>query len=79
LDFPGAPLRDATVFMVDCIDYADGSSAVCTGTAEALAEVAQSLSPVDLRRLIAVRNWRPESERGDLDAIIQTASAAGVA
>ena len=46
--------------------------------AQALVEVAGSLGPIDLRRLIAMRNWRPESERADVDAVIRTARSAGI-
>ncbi len=37
------------------------------------------MTPADVRRLIAVRNWRPESERTEVDAIIRKARAAGIA
>jgi hypothetical protein len=57
----------------------DPSAAVRRAAAVALAEVASLLSPVDLRRLIAMRNWRPEHERADVDTIIQKARAAGIA
>lgn len=57
----------------------DSSPAVRRATAGALARAASSLSMVDLRRLIAMRNWRPESERAELDAIIGNARAAGIA
>jgi hypothetical protein len=32
---------------------------------------------VDLRRLIAMCNWRPEEERVEIDGIIRTTRAAG--
>ncbi|BAM86992.1 hypothetical protein S58_09810 [Bradyrhizobium oligotrophicum S58] len=57
----------------------NGSAAVRNATAAALVEQAARLSPVDLRRVIAIRNWRPERERAGVDAIIQKARAAGVA
>jgi len=44
----------------------------------ALARIASSLSPVDLRRLIAMRNWRPENERSEVDTIIRNARTAGI-
>jgi len=47
--------------------------------AQALARVATALTPIDVRRLIAMRNWRPENERGEIDAIIRAARAAGIA
>ena len=56
----------------------DADSAVRRAVAQALARVAASLSPADVRRLIAVRNWRPENERGDVDAVVRAARAAGV-
>jgi hypothetical protein len=56
----------------------DADSAVRRNVAQALARVAASLSPIDVRRLIAMRNWRPENERGDVDAIIRSARAAGI-
>ena len=46
--------------------------------AGALAQVAASLTPTEVRRLIAMRNWRPENERTELDAIIRKARAAGI-
>ncbi|WP_257167312.1 hypothetical protein [Bradyrhizobium sp. SRS-191] len=57
----------------------NGSAAVRKAAAAALVEQASTLSPVDLRRVIAMRNWRPERERTEIDAIIQKVRAAGVA
>lgn len=37
-----------------------------------------SLSPVSLRRLIAMRNWRPQEERGRIDGVIRAARSKGV-
>jgi len=56
----------------------DADSAARRAVAQALARVAASLSPIDVRRLIAVRNWRPENERGELDTVIRAARAAGI-
>ncbi|NPU65103.1 hypothetical protein HL667_08865 [Bradyrhizobium sp. 83012] len=56
----------------------NGSAAVRKAAAAALLEQAATFSPVDLRRVIAMRNWRPERERAGVDAIIQKARAAGV-
>jgi hypothetical protein len=56
----------------------DADSAVRRAVAQALARVAAALSPIDIRRLIAMRNWRPENERGEVDAIIRSARAAGI-
>jgi hypothetical protein len=46
--------------------------------AGALAQVAAALTPADLRRMIAMRNWRPENERAAIDAIVRKARAAGI-
>ena len=56
----------------------DPDSAVRRVVAAGLAQVAASLGPTDVRRLLAVRNWRPENERADVDAIIREARAAGI-
>jgi hypothetical protein len=57
----------------------DPEPAVRRAVAGALARDAASLAPTELRRLIAMRNWRPENERAEVDAIIRKARAAGVA
>jgi hypothetical protein len=56
----------------------DADRGVRHAAAGALEEIASSLSPADVRRLIAMRNWRPESERPEIDAIIRKARTAGV-
>ena len=56
----------------------DPDPAVRRAIGEALAQTASSLSPTDVRRLIAMRNWRPESERPGIDAVIRKARAAGI-
>jgi hypothetical protein len=56
----------------------DPSPAVRRAIAAGLAQVAASLTPTDVRRLIAARNWRPESERTEVDAVIRKARAAGI-
>ncbi|MBA2397885.1 MAG: HEAT repeat domain-containing protein [Bradyrhizobium sp.] len=56
----------------------DSSPAVRRAAAGALVQVASSLSPVDLRRLIAVRNWRPQNERAEVDAVVRKARTAGI-
>ena len=55
----------------------DPSSAVRHSVPRALAQVAALLTPTD-RRLIAMRNWRPENERAEVDAVIRKARAAGI-
>ena len=56
----------------------DPNSAVRRAVAGALAQVAASLTPTEVRRLIAMRNWRPENERAEVDAIVRKARAAGI-
>jgi len=56
----------------------DPNSAVRRAVAGALAQVAASLTPIEVRRLIAMRNWRPENERAEVDAVIREARAAGI-
>ena len=56
----------------------DPNSIVRRAVAGALAQVAASLTPTELRRLIAMRNWRPENERAEVDAIIRKARAEGI-
>ena len=56
----------------------DASSAVRRAVAGALEQVAASLTPMEVRRLITVRNWRPENERAEVDAVIRKARAAGI-
>jgi hypothetical protein len=56
----------------------DPDSAVRRAVAGGLAQVATSLTPTEIRRLIAMRNWRPENERAEVDAVIRKARAAGI-
>jgi hypothetical protein len=56
----------------------DPDPVVRRAVAGALAGVASSLSPTEVRRLIAVRNWRPENERAEVDGIIRKARASGI-
>src|SRR5215831_114906 len=56
----------------------DPDRVVRRAVAEALATVASSLSPTEVRRLVAMRNWRPENERAEVDGIVRKARAAGV-
>ena len=56
----------------------DPAASVRGAIGEALDEVAASLTSTDVRRLISMRNWRPESERDRVDAIVHKARAAGV-
>ena len=56
----------------------DPNSTVRRAVARVLAQVAASLTPIEVRRLIAMRNWRPENERAEVDAVIRKARAAGI-
>jgi hypothetical protein len=56
----------------------DGDPIVRHTVAGTLAGVASTLSPTEVRRLIAVRNWRPENERAEVDAIVRKARSAGI-
>jgi hypothetical protein len=57
----------------------DPDPEVRRAVAEVLEEVASDLTPVDVRRLITVRNWRPEHELPYVDAVIRKSSAASIA
>jgi len=56
----------------------DPSSAVRRAVAGALAQLAGPLTSIEVRRLIAIRNWRPQDERAEVDAVIRKARAAGL-
>jgi hypothetical protein len=56
----------------------DPNSTVRRAVARALVQVAASLTSIEVRRLIAMRNWRPENERAEIDAVIRKARAAGI-
>jgi hypothetical protein len=56
----------------------DPSSVVRHSVAKALTQVAASLTSTEIRRLIAMRNWRPENERAEVDTVIRKARAAGI-
>jgi hypothetical protein len=60
------------------LNLLDPAPMVRSAAATALASSASALSPTDVRRLIAVRNWRCENERAEIDAIVRKARAAGV-
>jgi hypothetical protein len=66
--------RSATVLLL-----LDADPAVRRTVAGALDGVAASLTPTDVRRLIAMRNWRPEKERAQVDAVIRKARTVGTA
>lgn len=56
----------------------DPSPETRMAAAAGLAQVGAALSPVDLRRLIAMREWRPEQERAAIEALVRRARDAGV-
>jgi hypothetical protein len=68
-----AEARAAAVLLL--LDREPGVRGTVAG---ALAQAAAALTPTDLRRMIAVRNWRPENERAAIDAIVRKARAAGI-
>jgi hypothetical protein len=72
----GAPAaRGAAVLLLLLLDP---DRVVRRAVAEALATVPSALSPTEVRRLVAMRNWRPENERAEVDGIVRKARAAGV-
>jgi hypothetical protein len=56
----------------------DPDSAARRVVARALLQVAALLTPTEVRRLIAMRSWRPENERTEVDAVIRKARGAGI-
>jgi hypothetical protein len=72
-DSANAVAREAAILML-----LDPEPAVRHAAAAGLQAAAQRLSPVSLRRLIAMRNWRPESERDGINAIIRASHAEGI-
>ncbi len=56
----------------------DADSDVRRAVAKALAEVPDTITPPTLRRLIALRRWLPEAERGPIDQAVRSARLAGV-
>jgi len=56
----------------------DPDSIVRRAVAGALVQVAALLTPTEVRRLVTMRNWRPEKERAEVDAVIRKARAAGI-
>jgi hypothetical protein len=65
--------RDASVLFL-----LDPDPMARRAVATALEAVAAKLSPGSVRRLIAVRNWRPDDERPMVDAVVRAARAAGI-
>lgn len=72
---PHAVMRDAVPLML-----LDANAEVRHAAALALEQIAapDTLSPVSLRRAIAVRNWIPEADRAALDQAIRKARVKGV-
>jgi len=62
----------AVLFLLDPV------AAVRRAAGGALAQTAALLTPTEVRRLIAMRNWRPANERAEIDTIIRKARAAGI-
>jgi hypothetical protein len=57
----------------------DHDTATRAAVLAALERGAQTITPVTMRRLIAMRNWLPEDLRGRIDGVVRTARAAGIA
>jgi hypothetical protein len=72
---PHAIMRDAVPLML-----LDADTEVRRAAALALDQIAvpETLSPVSLRRAIALRNWIPEADRAPLDQAIRKARVKGV-
>ena len=68
-----AGARDAAVLFL-----LDPDPTVRRAVAAALEAVAAKLSPGSVRRLIAVRNWRPDDEQPLVDAVVRAARAGGI-
>jgi hypothetical protein len=68
-----AVARDAAVLML-----LDPELTIRSAAAAALQRVPTSVSPSSVRRLIAMRNWRPQAERGEIDKLVRAARAAGI-
>jgi hypothetical protein len=73
LDEPSLGLAEAAPLMI-LDDRAEAREMLI----QVLHTLAHQLSPVSLRRLIALRNWLPESERKPLDETIKQARRQGV-
>jgi hypothetical protein len=73
-----AELGTSEVRALGLLFLLDPDSTVRRAVAQALARAAALLTPIDVRRLIAMRNWRAENERAEVDAIIRAARAAGI-
>jgi hypothetical protein len=74
LAFAGSPeARDAAVMFLLDPDWP-----VRRAAARALTQVATLLTPTQVRRLITMRNWRPENERAEVDAVIRKARGSGI-
>jgi hypothetical protein len=74
LAFAGSPeARGAAVMFL-----LDPDSPVRRAAARALTQVATLLTPTQVRRLITMRNWRPENERAEVDAVIRKARGSGI-
>ena len=70
---PSAAAREAAVLML-----LDPEPAVRSAVAATLENLATSVSPLSMRRLIAMRNWRPQAERVEIDKVVRAARAKGV-
>lgn len=70
---PSAVARQAAVLML-----LDPEPAIRSAVAATLESLAASVSPLSMRRLIAMRNWRPQAERAEIDKVVRAARAKGI-
>ena len=68
-----AAAREAAVLLL-----LDPEPAIRSAAAAALESQPASVSPRSMRRLIAMRNWRPPAERAEIDKIVRAARAHGI-
>jgi hypothetical protein len=70
--------RDPVARSAAVLFLLDPSPEIRIAAAGALAQVCAALSPTDVRRLIAIRDWRPEQERAAIDALVSRTREAGI-
>ena len=70
---PSAVAREAAVLML-----LDPDPEIRAAVASILESQPASISPTSVRRLIAMRNWRPQAERVQIDKIVRAARAKGI-
>jgi hypothetical protein len=71
--FPNPAVREAAILLL-----LDPEPAVRAAAMRELQSKVSGLTPPSLRRLITMRNWLPEVQRGGVDALIRAARAKGI-